>query len=452
LLYTSSHRDFTRRKDFKLLAKKENFQRNETWMLDTQVTLPLSTLQNGSLYLHAFLGPHGRDIIHPSLRDATTIISTPLTRYRIPSDTEFNLITGEYESITDDSSSQPTTHWIPQMDFYGTSEDWLFDSRLLPPELWITNILRRVSNTNIYVPILFCNDLHILNRHLQRVTPNNGTMPLSLSYSPIGLTRLRIWVHFNITLNVLPSLGFSDKDTDAVKEIIFGNSLQLLALTFTISFFHIMFDCLAFKNDISFWKGRQNVVGISKRTILWRCFSYTVVFLYLIEEETSLLVTIPSGIATVIEYWKGWKMLKLKIKWTSTFPKITLKDQLKQEQVTDEYDSQCMRYIGVVLIPLVIAGSIYCLLYLRYKSWYSWIVHSLVNGVYAFGFLFMFPQLFVNYKLKSVAHLPLRAFMYKAFNTFIDDVFAFIITMPTSHRVAVFRDDLVFLIYLYQRW
>ena len=46
-------------------------------------------------------------------------------------------------------------------------------------------------------------------------------------------------------------------------------------------------------------------------------------------------------------------------------------------------------------------------------SWYSWSVHSLVNGVYAFGFLFMLPQLFVNYKLKSVAHLPWKAFMYK---------------------------------------
>ena len=40
----------------------------------------------------------------------------------------------------------------------------------------------------------------------------------------------------------------------------------------------------------------------------------------------------------------------------------------------------------------------------------------------------------------------------QAFNTFIDDVFAFIIVMPTSHRIAVFRDDLVFLVYLYQRW
>lgn len=81
-------------------------------------------------------------------------------------------------------------------------------------------------------------------------------------------------------------------------------------------------------------------------------------------------------------------------------------------------------------------------------SWYSWTLNSMVNGVYAFGFLFMLPQLFVNYKLKSVAALPWRAFMYKAFNTFIDDIFAFIITMPTAHRIACFRDDIVFLIYL----
>ena len=42
--------------------------------------------------------------------------------------------------------------------------------------------------------------------------------------------------------------------------------------------------------------------------------------------------------------------------------------------------------------------------------------------------------------------------MFKAFNTFIDDVFAFLIKMPTSHRIACFRDDLVFFCYLYQRY
>lgn len=62
----------------------------------------------------------------------------------------------------------------------------------------------------------------------------------------------------------------------------------------------------------------------------------------------------------------------------------------------------------------------------------------------------MTPQLFINYKLKSVAHLPWRVFMYKALNTFIDDLFAFIIKMPTMHRLSCLRDDIVFIIYLYQ--
>ena len=52
----------------------------------------------------------------------------------------------------------------------------------------------------------------------------------------------------------------------------------------------------------------------------------------------------------------------------------------------------------------------------------------------------MTPQLFINYKLKSVAHLPWRMLTYKALNTFIDDIFAFVIKMPTLYRLGCFRD------------
>jgi hypothetical protein len=64
----------------------------------------------------------------------------------------------------------------------------------------------------------------------------------------------------------------------------------------------------------------------------------------------------------------------------------------------------------------------------------------------------MTPQLFINYKLKSVAHLPWAVLGYRFFNTVIDDLFAFIIKMPTMARVAVFRDDIVFVAYMFQRW
>ena len=39
---------------------------------------------------------------------------------------------------------------------------------------------------------------------------------------------------------------------------------------------------------------------------------------------------------------------------------------------------------------------------------------SIVGCVYMFGFIMMTPQLFINYKLKSVAHMLWRTFMYKA--------------------------------------
>lgn len=178
------------------------------------------------------------------------------------------------------------------------------------------------------------------------------------------------------------------------------------------------------------------------------------IFMYLLDENTSMLVLIPAGLGVVIELWKCKRILKLEIGMRGIQKRQVKEEQScrSAEKKTEEFDKQGMKYLSYLLYPLCLAGAIFSLLYQPHKSWYSWTLNSLVNGVYAFGFLFMLPQLFVNYKLKSVAALPWRAFMYKAFNTFIDDFFAFIITMPTAHRVACLRDDVVFLIYLYQRW
>lgn len=61
----------------------------------------------------------------------------------------------------------------------------------------------------------------------------------------------------------------------------------------------------------------------------------------------------------------------------------------------------------------------------------------------------MTPQLFINYKLKSVAHLPWRMLTYKALNTFIDDLFAFVIKMPMMYRIGCLRDGMFS---LYTEW
>lgn len=51
----------------------------------------------------------------------------------------------------------------------------------------------------------------------------------------------------------------------------------------------------------------------------------------------------------------------------------------------------------------------------------------------------MTPQIFINYKFKSTAHLPWRALAYKAADTFLDSACALVIQAPSYYRIGFFR-------------
>lgn len=46
----------------------------------------------------------------------------------------------------------------------------------------------------------------------------------------------------------------------------------LLAVTVIVTMLHMVFDVLAFKNDIAFWKEQKDMTGLSVRTIFVNCF------------------------------------------------------------------------------------------------------------------------------------------------------------------------------------
>ena len=66
--------------------------------------------------------------------------------------------------------------------------------------------------------------------------------------------------------------AMADGESDEFKRILLEGNPVLLAVTFAVSLLHSVFDVLAFKNDIGFWKNKKNVEGLSVRTILINCF------------------------------------------------------------------------------------------------------------------------------------------------------------------------------------
>ena len=66
--------------------------------------------------------------------------------------------------------------------------------------------------------------------------------------------------------------AMADGESDTFKRVLIEGNPYFLALTFSVSLLHSLFDMLAFKNDIGFWRGKKNVEGLSVRTILLNCF------------------------------------------------------------------------------------------------------------------------------------------------------------------------------------
>lgn len=229
------------------------------------------------------------------------------------------------------------------------------------------------------------------------------------------------------------------------------------------SVLHLLFEFLAFKSDVEFWQKNTSLRGLSARSVVVDLFSQIVVLAYLVDQGSSLLVSVPSAGAILIQCWKVEKATGLTFDRTARYgfrcarldalaanaAKDTSSAALDRE--TLRVDSLTTSYLGVVLAPLVLGGMIKTLIYDAHVSWYSWGLSALTSAVYTGGFILMTPQLALNYSLKSVSHLPWKLLCYRFVNTFIDDLFAFVIKMPAMHRVSCFRDDVVFIIYLYQR-
>lgn len=346
------------------------------------------------------------------------------------------------------------------------NQDYNIDQRNVPP----LSFMKYNISESIYFPIIYPSDFWCIERNFKMLngTSSNDAFNLFLTFNTFSLFKYTIQRQMMDTweLQSRYGLGQSQKDIMMIKRILVETNKYYLIFSLIFFILHSSFQMLAFKNDISFWNNNESMYGLSGLSILASFISELVIGLYLFDSnETSWILLIEIFIGIAISAWKLWKTKIFTFK--RSFPFISIKGDsttqsdppdektrvmLEQEKLSRQYDSIAIKYMSILLAPCVVGYAAYSLKYYKYKSWYSFIISTLAGTVYTFGFIMMTPQLYINYKLKSVDHLPWRFLIYRALNTFIDDVFSFIIDMPWMHRMACFRDDIIFIIYIYQRW
>uniref|UniRef100_A0A671SFM8 Lipid scramblase CLPTM1L n=1 Tax=Sinocyclocheilus anshuiensis TaxID=1608454 RepID=A0A671SFM8_9TELE len=419
---------------YSLLFKVDRFDINTKFERKVSVAVPEMTHNNGTVHAVVFVHKSG---VFPWKDSRHVRLVARLTSQMVP-----------LQSGNRENAAQPirikdrnylfynmylnifiVSYWRSRLILNVMNEDFTFNSAAVPSDLRrymkIVEDGKKEKKT-FYLPLLLVDELR---SRLNDLIMNSTTkaVPLTISYDTITLRKFRIWIHIQAVIYSLKHFGFSEQNLDEIKAMFVESGLHVLALSVLVPAFHLSFEIFAFKNDIRFWQEKKSLAGISRRSVVWRCFSTIVIFLHLLEEQSSWLILLPTGISALIELWKVKKVLALS-------PKFHVIGSNCSFTWTFSLLAQAMKFLSYLMYPLCIKVKIKVHLLFKHQ------------GVYAFGFLSMVPQLFINYKSQCWF-----AFASQGLNTFISDVFSGIITTPGPHHLACFRDDVVFLIYLYQR-
>ncbi|KAL0580511.1 hypothetical protein V5O48_001498 [Marasmius crinis-equi] len=426
----------------------------------------VSVLNNGSLWADVFLVKAGSspDPQNPTF-DPEKIhhIRKLLTPYfaRVKVRKEKNLISGG--SAEEEEEEQPDVivpHWHRNLTLALVSDATVVPYGTLPPpirdHIYLAPGKRDSTGTKgYYKPIVFPNEFWHLKSHYTELNSTTPTMPLQIEFQPMSYMKFQIFASMTHGFNEAAKQqgAGASAELDEIKRMLLETNPWFLGLT-------------GLFRDASLFVGRvaleaEERDGRCLRQIITNVFVQIVVLLYLIDnnENTSWMILFGSGMGVIIEAWKITKAVDISFAPASAgsfFPyKLDIKDKhvlSEDEKKTQEYDRLAFRYVSYFAIPSLAIYTVYSLLYESHRGWYSFIISTLTSFVYMFGFAQLVPQLIINYKLKSVAHMPMKAMIYKTLSTVVDDLFAFCIKMPFLHRLACFRDDVVFLIFLYQRW
>lgn len=324
------------------------------------------------------------------------------------------------------------------------------------PQPGVLTISRGTHGT--YGLKMYLDDMNVRKSHWREIgssdTGRNVNFMVNIKISSYLEYQLRLMLKQVFTMidnTIGASLGTSEANSilDELKYYTSDRYLWRFLLTSLISFMHMYLSYKASAIEIKYYYSK-NRKGVSLSSVRISLISEIIIFLYLLDGSSSGKIVLASVFSDVCV--QGFKYIKLSRFIISTnFPYIK-EGQEEEEEESDFLDTIALKYSTIFLTPIFIGLMLFNYKFYIYSSTYSFLIDSLADCVYFFGFIKMTPQIYVNWKLKSVTHLTGNMMVYKIFNTFVDDAFAWLVDSPVKWKVMCLRDDVIFGVLCYQKW
>lgn len=423
---------FASMKKESLIVNEKNFSmKGDTRDIHKTFSVPASVQDNGTLWAHLFVGQQGAalDPAVASYNPAQAYrMSWPLTEYL--GQKRIRKTRNLLEAREDDEVEEPEPQGPKIASYYHPNFTLAFIPGIgaasyvnLHPAIKQFYVLETTGKRDAsgkngwYYPVIYPNTFFQLKKDMYEL---NTTIPIDELPINIHISTMASW-----QFQLMAAMDSGMKDTarkaalgettpgggdgselEMIKTVLLDSNIYLLATTVVVTILHTIFELLAFSSDVGHWRKKKDNVGVSVRTILSNVVMQTIIFLYLLDnnENTSWMILFGQGIGIAIEAWKVTKTVDVRVRepqqgsfFHGKLPYVVVfedKHKLSEtEEKTEEYDQIAFKYMGIIAVPLLLAYAVYSLMYETHKSWYSFVITTLVGSVYAYGFLMMVSYL-----------------------------------------------------------
>lgn len=262
--------------DSKIIGEK-NFRVgdfSEDRVISTKFAVPEQVQNNGTLWAHFYVALAGHEL-DPSEDNYRTEyafhFTKPLVQYLPKKKTKKlkNLLT----DTNDDQEPEEPAPKGPQISsFYHPNftvgivpDSGVLDLRLAQPAI-LNNVISEATNSRDasgrngwYYPIVFLNTFWQLKSHMIEINSTVKKLPLNIhvnnmknwKFTMTATIDENVKTNQRAAANGTPMPGGGDgSEFEMVKEILLDTNIYLLGTTVVVSILHMVFEMLAFKNDI----------------------------------------------------------------------------------------------------------------------------------------------------------------------------------------------------------
>lgn len=218
------------------------------------------------------------------------------------------------------------------------------------------HVVLRNNKTALNYPIVFPNDFWHLREHMHPINATHETLPLHISLYTTSFFKFQLLAAMSDSFDKQP--GMAASEVDLIKLTLLENSPWYLGLTVGVSILHSLFEFLAFSSDVSHWRKKDNMAGVSLGSIMTNVIVQLIILLYLLDQshETSWMILASQGVGIVIEAWKLTKAVTVAVlprhrgegsKWLQWVPyRLDIQDKhvlSDEERRTQEFDKLAFR-------------------------------------------------------------------------------------------------------------